>query len=117
MDDFADHELAPTFAHTPASQLSAIKLLLERVVELMEQGVGTKRRRRAPREGSPSSKMVMSESWLRVTLKINGPLSWATIATIAEEQGFSERTLRRIRHNVAVKNQRGRQVTWHLKED
>jgi len=116
MDEWADHSLAHEFAPTPASELTAIKLLLERVVELLEQGTRKKARKREPRIGT-SSKTVMTESWLRVTLKINGPLSWATIATIAEEQGFSERTLRRVRHGIAVKDRRGRQVIWRLKED
>lgn len=123
--EYAGHDFAPPLAldaYDDGQQGQLIKLL-GRTIELLEQlveqnGGAQPRPRRRTDSVASSSKTVMTRSWLRVTLKIEGPLPWATITAMAEKQGFSERTLRRVRHDVAVKEyQDGHQVNWRLKED
>lgn len=120
----AAHDFAPPLALHAYSdgQLEHFIKLMERTCELLERFVEEnddgRPRVRVRSTASPSSRTVMTRSWLRVMLKIEGPMSWAVIADKAKAQGFSNATLRKVRHDVAIKEyQDGHRVIWRLKED
>lgn len=121
-DEWGAQDLASVGAND-ATRESHLAQLLARNIELLEQLIamqGTVKPKgwRKQSTAGPSSRTVMTRSWLRTTLKFDGPQSWSEIQARAKAQGFSNSTLRLVRHDVAVKEYKdGRRVIWRLKED
>lgn len=127
MDISADHSLAhasglwardDTLNRLLAAQ-ERTAVAVERLVELLAKDGGDVVAAPRRRSSGKASRTVMTRSWLRMTLRENGPMSWARIVVAADAApggGFSEKTLRRVRDDIAVVERTGGQVLWRLKE-
>lgn len=121
MSELAGQEDAHRLAHGLDDDrivplLSRIAIAVESLVEQAE-GRSAPRARRARRvqEATPSRRQIMARSFIEVTLRSSGPMSWEDLVAHAAKWGHREMTLRRARSEVAVSERVDGRWVWRLR--